>query len=366
MPLSGEAQAGTIIGSDRRIHPLTHLAIDGRPLALRPHTPAALHLQEWIAALVARGLRLTVLHPEGLRPALPLEVESHPVGDHTSTWSRLCYEQAGQPQAARRLGCDLLLVFEGGAPIAARTPVAALPSGRSSGVRGGPLKTLQRAAGQAGRSVARWILYPSDVPSYREGHRRAQAFPAFVDPGLLDAEPAAMPEHVLCYGLRRHQVALALAAWSWVDGSLGDTYPLLFLGLDAELEHYIRLVADELDVAESIAFHPQIELDALPGFYARAAAYLGIGVHAWGQPLRWALAAGVPVAAEDSPAAASILGAAGYLAPAGDARALGAACLSLLVQEELADQLRERGREIAQRYAGRSPHQAMLEAVRAD
>lgn len=319
-----------------------------------------------MAALVERRLRLTVLHREGTTPALPSGVEGHAIRARSGAWGTLGYEQFQQPRAAARLGCELLFVPEGGAPIAARMPIAALPADRPPRAGRGPLATLRRAAGQAGRGVAGLTLYPGDVPSYAEARRRARPYPPFVSPGFRGAEPDRTSEYVLCHGVRRNEVALALAAWTWVEGSLGDAYPLLFLGLDPELEQFIRIAAAGLDVSDSIAFHAEVDLDSLPGLYRRAAAYLGVGLHAWGQPLRWSLAAGVPVAAEHSAAAASILGEAGYLAPRGDARALGAACLSLLVEEELADRLRERGRRIAQAYAGQNPLRALREIVTAE
>ncbi len=69
-----------------------------------------------------------------------------------------------------------------------------------------------------------------------------------------------------------------------------------------------------------------------------------------GQFLRWAVACGLPVAAAVTPEAESILGEAAYVTPSGDARALGAACLSLLVEEDLAESLRLSGARRAVAY----------------
>jgi hypothetical protein len=57
----------------------------------------------------------------------------------------------------------------------------------------------------------------------------------------------------------------------------------------------------------------------------------------------------------------SILGDAGYLVPDGDTRALGAACLSLLVQDELAESLRVKGRRRATTYRDRPPVELIAE-----
>ncbi len=311
-------------------------------------------VQEWIEVLPNDELRLTVVHPAGSLPQLPDAVATKELAEPADAWGWLRYEQRRLPRAARELGCNLLLVMDGGAPIAARPPTATLPfafAGPSTGLAG----TLQRAAGQAGRSAARLVLVPGDGPAQGSHTGRERSFPPFVSPAFADMPQGGKQLHVLCFGLRREEVALALAAWTWVDGSLGDSYPLMFLGIGAELEQFIRYMAAELDVQDSIAFVPEFDLDTLVSIYRDSAAYLGLNAAAWGQPLRWALAAGVPVAAVEGRLASSITRDAAYLAPGGDARALGAACLSLLVQQDLAQRQRQRGAEIAQVYFGLQP-----------
>jgi glycosyltransferase involved in cell wall biosynthesis len=59
----------------------------------------------------------------------------------------------------------------------------------------------------------------------------------------------------------------------------------------------------------------------------------------WGDPLRLALAAGRPIVGVEAPAVSGIVGPAAYLVPAADARKQGAAMLTVLVEESLADHL---------------------------
>lgn len=304
--------------------------------------------------LPSDDVRVTVLHPAGAVGALPAGVDSYAVPGRTGPWGRLRYEQSDLPLAARHLGCGLLITLEG-APIASRVPVAALVSVAAPERTGGVLDSLRRAAGSGGRSIAALRLQFSDLEPVGRPVRSGRLVDPFVWTGFERQAGRPAGAYVLCHGLRRQQVGLAMAAWSWVDGSLGDSYPLLILGADSELEAFVRIAAEQLDLNQSIEFRPEVDLPALPSIYRNAAAYLGLGMNAGGQPLRWALASGVPVAAVEGPRAAAILGEAGYLAPAGDARALGAACLSLLVQEQLAERLRQRGSKIAAAYFGDGP-----------
>jgi glycosyltransferase involved in cell wall biosynthesis len=166
-------------------------------------------------------------------------------------------------------------------------------------------------------------------------------------------------QQVLCYDTNPEDIRTALAAWTWVDGSLGDTYPLQFLNWDPQVEELIATTAAEFDVAESVMTRPTTTV--LSQLYREAAAFLSVRALAWGQPFRWALASGVPVAAFESSSVNSILGDAGYLVPDGDTRALGAACLSLLVQDELAESLRVKGRRRATTYRDRPPVELIAE-----
>lgn len=74
------------------------------------------------------------------------------------------------------------------------------------------------------------------------------------------------------------------------------------------------------------------------------------------QGLRWALTCGVPVAAFAVSVSEAILGEAAYLTPERDTRRLGAACLSLLVDEDLSSSMRQTAAARAEAlHADRAP-----------
>jgi glycosyltransferase involved in cell wall biosynthesis len=158
---------------------------------------------------------------------------------------------------------------------------------------------------------------------------------------------------VLCYDTEPTGLRKALAAWTWVDGSLGDSFPLVFVSDETAPQDRVSEAAAAFDVADSVRVrspgrdHPHL--------FREAAALLSVRPSAWGQPYRWALANGVPVAAFDTGAAGSIVGEAGYLVSDGSTRTLGAACLSVLVQDDLAESLRSKGLRRAESYLDTPP-----------
>jgi glycosyltransferase involved in cell wall biosynthesis len=110
---------------------------------------------------------------------------------------------------------------------------------------------------------------------------------------------------------------------------------------------------------DSVQLLNSLDWYQLPALYRGAQAFLHTGSSQTGQEFRWALAAGVPIASVEGSHAASIAGEAAYLAPRGDTRALGAACLTLLVEPEaVAKPLRQKGLLRAGAYHGEEPREA--------
>ncbi len=343
-------------------HHLIHIAIDGRLLVEHPSSAAAQHLLEWITGLSGPDTSVSLLHPEGELPDLPAGIQTLAVRRSRRTWERFHYDQVTLPRAAAEVGAELLLILDEHAPLRARMPIAAVPPIGLRPAAAGGLEMLRRATGRAGLRGASIVLVAADLSG--EAAHPGRDYPPFVSSHFQTAEvESGGPERqqVLCYDTDPDDIRQALAAWTWVDGSLGDTYPLQFVCWDRQVEEMILATAAEYDIADSVMTGPPTKEFAQ--LYHTAAAFLSVRPLAWGQPYRWALASGVPVAAFGSLAASSILGDAGYLVPEGDTRALGAACLSLLVQEELADSIRIKGRRRAAAYRDRPPVELLTEGA---
>ncbi len=67
----------------------------------------------------------------------------------------------------------------------------------------------------------------------------------------------------------------------------------------------------------------------------------------WGGPVRLALASGVPVVSFESEPMSALVGPAAYLVKAGDTRLLGAALITVLVEEGVSQKLAQAGRQRA-------------------
>jgi hypothetical protein len=352
-----------------------HLAVDGWSLIERPWSAEALHLAEWLGAMAAADpdLHLSLVHPEGHLPPLPEEIHLQPAAVKLSAWAALRYEQRELPRLARALGADLLLVPRQAAPLASLVPVVALLHASPRPRPASALDRLRRALGAAGAAGAACRLVLADLPTVGPGAWGAASVPPLVGADFLppDASGATAPErfglapgYVLNCGWQAEQLPLLLAAWTWVEGSIGDAAPLAILGLEPLVEQAARAQARELGIEASLKILPPAMLSELPDLYRGAAAYLSVGPAANGQPLRWALSCGVPIAGLNSPETDSILGEAAYLVPPGEARRLGAACLTLLVEEQVASALRQKGLVRATAYRGRGPLEAWIQVFR--
>ena len=336
-----------------------HIAVDGSPLIDRPNSPISLHLVEWLSALHGAGADVTLLTPPGELPPIPIEISTQAVVLKEGTWSRMRFEQRDLPRAAGELRPDLVLVGEGHAPLVSPCPIATVSSFARS-FRSPSLTTkLASAAGSAGSRGASARLFPNDL-SHTSGRT---GYAPFVAQAFKDSPLGKGEDYVLCYGFNRKDIPLILSAWTFVDGSLGDSVSLTFLGADPRVTSQIHSTAAELGIEASVRTQSEVTYAGLSKLYGAAAAYLGTEFAADGQPLRWALAAGVPVVGLKTPNFESVLGGAAYLVPPGDSRSLGAACLTVLIQERVSEPLREKGREMARDYLDDSAHMPLVELL---
>jgi glycosyltransferase involved in cell wall biosynthesis len=192
-----------------------------------------------------------------------------------------------------------------------------------------------------------------------------------------------LPESYLLYHGPLDDSALrpALEAWTWASGPVGEYYPLLLLGFETAGPERIpyaplegseeagkggqekrlapgdasltarRLLA-EYGLERTVHILPSLAPQALERLYRGCSALFHPDeAEAWGDPARLALACGRPLVGLETPRLAVIAGPAAYLVPPGrpaDAgRALGAALITVVVEESVAEALALQAQERA-------------------
>jgi glycosyltransferase involved in cell wall biosynthesis len=285
----------------------------------------------------------------------------------------LWFEQRHLPQIAQEAEVELVFIMGRAAPLRSPVPVVVELTPKSPQQLGSTWERLRRAMAEAGAAGATLRYAWSDLDFGSERIEPARRLAPFVDPAFrvteeptdskIQMELGLPPAYVLSHGPYPHTVHWLLAAWSWVDASVGDQIPLVLAGLSAGAKLKAQQEMKRLNLEESVHLLSSLEWHQLPALYRGAQAFLHGGSSQTGQEFRWALASGVPIASVEGSLAASIAGEAAYLAPAGDTRALGAACLTLLVEPEVAKPLRQKGLLRAGAYHGEGPRDAWCQAL---
>ena len=330
---------------------------DGWALAYAPGSPAALHLLALLANLSPQVQALIAL-PNKPADQLPTgaTVCLHPTPN--TSRQHLVWEQATLPRIAQQSDAGLLHFPQPNAPLFTRFPVIAeaISSGkRASGDESADIYShLSAASGTGGLSRLKLQLWPADLPA-ADGSNRLARLPPLVHPGFkfaqrLDPNNLGTPEtYILYHGLLdRQRTTQILEAWRWAANSIGASYPLLIAGASLRQLPALQILIEESGLGWSVRLLPPQNITALAALYRGCAVFFHpLPSNNWGDPLRHAVAGGVPVAACSDPLSSALTGPAAYLAPVGNTRLLGASLLSLIVEESLGEKLAAAARERA-------------------
>lgn len=377
---------------------------DGWPLLRQPAGPAALHLRT-LLALAPDGVEAIVALPGEPPPGLG-KIAFHVLPTPEAPRHRLAWEQRHLPRLARTLGAHLLHTTSPrpplfGRPLSVVSPAEFVEPENSTAfesesiARGLPLAERLRAAmGRGGLARARAIFWPADLPrpnlpapliplppavhpdfapapaAAPPSHLELQPPPAQGGAAVVRAsagEPPAWPlpeSYVLYHGPPDEPCLLRLLeAWSWAAGPIGASCPLLVLGVDEAARPALAGLLGRFDLGDSVQAVPELSPEAIPRLYQGCTAlFHPAPLVPWGNALRHALACGKPVVAAESELAGALVGPAAYLAPAGEPRALGAALITVVVEEEVANRLSQAARQRAAAWDAAGFGQALLSA----
>jgi glycosyltransferase involved in cell wall biosynthesis len=340
---------------------------DGWSLVHEPLGPRALHLQAVLASL-----------PEGVDPVVALPGPQPPwLGDlrthidltPDTSFGRLCWEQVNLPLIARRLGIKLLHLTSSMAPLFGGLSILISPcdfgveidnwfgAGQVDRKTNDFLARLQRSLATGGMARIKGILWPTDLPSasnlsWLRGLTPVLP-PEFKPATELDFHQISagsesltsyfnrldLPEAFILYHgpFGRLNLEQLVLSWKWAADAIGDNYPLLLPILDKAAVQNLTQLAAAHNLGSSLRPLPGIRPDILPVLYQRCSAVFHPAPSSpWCGPVRLAMACGVPLVASETAMTDAIVGPAAYLVPPGESRTLGAALVTVIVEEQIA------------------------------
>jgi len=325
---------------------------DGWPLIYQPDSPEAQHLMA-ILSCHLDGIQSLLALPAAPPDWLTVEAHTHVLPAANSPRSRLTWEQRTLPGVRQRLGADLLHLTSPNPPLFSSTQSVVSPSAFVMNFQGGGFASrLRQAASQGGMAHLRGLFWPNDLPLPLETGPLYR-LPPVVPPGFQEeeihqADALDLPEAYVLYHGPAEERALRrlLDAWSWVADPMGGAYPLLAIGLGEDGRERLASLAVEYSLGESVRSLPMVSPPALGTIYRRSAAlFHPLMDPPWGGPARLALASDTPVVSFEGEPMSALVGPAAYLVPQGDVRMLGAALITVLVEEDVAQKLAQEGRQ---------------------
>lgn len=342
---------------------------DGWSLIHKPYSPEAMHLLALLAHLPPQVQPVVALPapPPTWMPAVATHVHLL----KGSSFDQLKWEQSILPHLVDELGARLLHLTSATPPLWGQPKSVVSPAGFPGEPPAVLTDRLREALAQGGLARVRALFWPQDLP-IPIASTPIVKLPPLVHPGFNNttAEEGSGPDlpetYVLYHGpTDLHSLQRLLAAWSWAAGPVGEYYPLLLLGLDGEARDRLSALLSESALRETVRPLPEVSPVEIPQLYQRCTAlFHPAPASPWGDPLRHALACGRTVVALESSLASAMAGPAAYLVPENDERGLGAALITVIVEEEVHLQLSNAASQVVAGWQMADFGQQLYEAYR--
>ncbi|MCB9436983.1 MAG: glycosyltransferase family 4 protein [Anaerolineales bacterium] len=361
----------------------------------QPHVGSGQYLRHLLPALraVAPDLQMTLVLPDHIRTfdGLPPDVSiAHAPTRFKGHLGKVWFEQRAYPAVVRRVQADIAHVPYWGPPFNTKparlvTSVLdiiplTLPAYRG-GVRAKLYTSMVAAAAQGSAHVLTLseasktdIVERLHIPAEKVTVTYLAADERFHPKVGREGDEAVRRKYdlpddfVLCvsgFDIRKN-VNMLLLAWTYVGPSVGQQMPLVLAGRQPQwgtprfpdLPDY----AKKLDIERFLMWLGEFDEADKPALYRLAKAvvfpsrYEGFGL----PPLE-AMACGTPVIACDVSSIPEVTGEAAYLVPPDDARAMGAAILAVVVQDDLHQHLANAGLGQASLFSWRKTAQRTLD-----
>lgn len=332
---------------------------DGWPLTREANSPEAMHLLNLLRQRhleVEAHVALPDQPPKWLPEGVAALVQPAAAGTQRT---RLVWEQRTLPRLLSALHADLLHLTTRHPPLlgsaACVVSPAEFPSNKPAS---GFTARVRESMASGGMSRLRGLLWPSDLSDLQPVKKSSPVYQLPCEPypeagTLADQRPKELaalnlPETYILYHGPHDTPALRrlLDAWSWTAGPIGEYYPLLILGLDRAAQGRLQKQLSELEFMDTVHPLPVLHPDLIPYLVQGCSAVFHPAPLApWGWTARLALAYGIPLIAAESAMSDALAGAGAFLLPEGDTRAFGAALITVIVEEAVAERLLQAGRQ---------------------
>lgn len=362
--------------------PESSVLYDGWSLAFHPNSPAAIHLQILLVCHPAEVQAYLAL-PATPHEPVPSKINPIQVMGAPSEKGRLIWEQKTIPDLAKKLEVDLLHLATAG-PALFATPRCLLsptdslaPLGLADALQDWPLSThkkgvlsrLGESLEQGGLSRVHAIIWPADLPRPAVKQLILPLPPSLIPASWAQPDPELaidlldLPNNfILSHGnFSEQEIRRLLEAWSWAADSIGEYHPLLVLGLRPEFESHLEELVCEYGLNGTVKGLGNLSARAIVELYSRCSAVFHSGpLTVWGNSLRLAISMAKPIVAIESRLADSLVGPAAYLVKPSASlqetcRALGAALVTIIVEEGVSNQLKQAASRQAASWQSDSP-----------
>ncbi|RCK74185.1 MAG: hypothetical protein ANABAC_2387 [Anaerolineae bacterium] len=341
--------------------------LDGWQLIYDPLSAAAFHLLEILEALqqdIELILALPAEKPDWLAP----EVSVFVLPRSSSAFDHFRWVQVDLPEIARRIRADAIHSLHGSAPLFFPQTLFYSPTELVEQHRKRRLTLWERideAFGWGGVSRAisldRKAVFDTKQSTEADWQRRSEQVGGPVSWIMSQTHPVPDIPYFLYRSLGdwRH-LQLLLEVWTKTTAHLGDQATLVIVCSNRREQEQIE-THSTAEFLQTLHLFADVTPARLLSLLKSALALVQLeGEPLWGGLARRALAYGVPVVGFELPSLGEAVGPAGYLVPPNDLRALSAAMMTLVVEEEVLSSLQTQARLQARGWERASFRRGML------
>jgi glycosyltransferase involved in cell wall biosynthesis len=339
----------------------------------RPDTGSGQYLRQLVYHLnrLVSDLELTLIYPHGDEPAdVPPSVHVRRVASRAGHLGKIWFEQVGFRRAAVAAGADLAHVPYWGSPLQSPLPVVVtvhdLITMRQREYRRGLRARLYNALVATAARGANHVITDSgfsrdelmthlDIPGSQVSAIHLAAAPQYGEQSEFLMDMAVrrkynLPDLYVLYlgGFALHKnVTTLLHAYTYVAQAMGEDYPLVLAGPRPEpgrnvpdYEAYLQ----QVQLSDYVRWIGFVDEEDKPAVYRGALCFaFPSRYEGFGLPPLEAMACGVPVVTTNASSLPEVVGQAAFAVDPDDERQLAGAIISVLIQEELASDLKHKG-----------------------